>query len=298
MLSKEMTQQIQMLKQNYVAYPDIHATDWNTLRTVMLETSKQQPISKGICFTQEKIAGVPVEWGKPEHQEKNNKLIFHVHGGGFSIGAPQCDRYALSGLAARTGWNTISIDYRLAPEYKYPAPIEDCMKVYTALLEQGYSAGNICFLGESAGGAIVLSLAAYCKKHGIPMPGAICSVSPSVDFNFASKSLHTYADREMIVNCNVAEQVRDLYFGDQDPSDPVASPVFSDVSGWPPVYLYVATEEILFDESLRMYLKLEDSNIPVKLSVAEGLYHCFMFNPSPESEEALDQISQFFVNSI
>ena len=303
MFSEEMSQQIKMLKEIYIPYPDFATMDWTETRNMMIEAARMCPVSEGIEFCKDTIQAVPVEWGLHKDSMEDpfadgKKLIFHVHGGGFSVGDPECGRYALSRLAVQTGWNTISIGYRMAPEYQYPAPIEDCMKVYNYLLEHGYKAENISFIGESAGGAIVLSLVSYCKTHNIPMPGSVCAVSPSVDFTFQSKSLKTNANREIIVNCNVADQVRQLFLGDQDPTDPVASPIFADLTGWPPVYLYVSTEEILFDESIRMYLKLEDAEVPVKLSVAEGLFHCYMFNPSPEAEEALDMIGEFFMEPV
>ncbi len=214
----------------------------------------------------------------------------------MTSGSPVCGRYMLSRLISQTGWSSIGIDYRLAPEYQYPAPLEDCVEIYKWLLNKGYHAKNIVFLGESAGGTILLNLLSYCRSMKLQMPGAACAISPSVDFNFTSNSLQTNADSELVVNCNIMDEVQELFLGDNDAYDPIASPIYSDVKKWPPIYLSVTQDEILFDDSLRMYLKLEEANVPVRLSVSADTYHCFMLYPSPESEEEIEKIGQFFLS--
>lgn len=188
----------------------------------------------------------------------------------------------------------MSVDYRLSPEYVQPAAVEDCANVYEGLLNEGYDAEDIALLGESAGGMLVLSLCAWLKQHHIDMPGCVCAISPSVDMEYKSVSMVRNQKTECCVPINLKEMMQDIYYNGANPLDPVSSPIYSDLTGWPPVYLHACKEEILLDESIRMYMKLEEAGVETELTIVEEMWHTFMLFNLPESYIAYQQIADFF----
>lgn len=292
MLSQKAQEMEKFLKENYIPEVDYHNMDIAFLRKMYNKSIT--PVNEtdiGIKVIPDTINGVSVE--KIIIPDSGKKLIMHVHGGGMTMGNASSDRFMLSNIGKLTKRNTISVDYRLCPEYSQPAAVEDCFAVYQGLIKEGYAAKDIALLGESAGGYLILSLCAYLKKHDIEMPGCVCAISGSVDAEFNSPSMIRNRSTEMVVNLNLKDVLHALYYKDADPSDPVISPIYSDFTGWPPVYFHACKEEILLDESVRMYLKLGENNVETELSIVEGMFHCYMVYDLPESFEAYKQISTF-----
>lgn len=294
MISDAAKKKIEENKKNYIKYHELEKMDYAVMRKQYNRSVENFPMAKGTMWRKDCLNKVPVEWIYNAVGNKE-KIILHVHGGGFVIGSPAGGRYMVSNVAARSGRNAVSVDYRLAPEYPYPTAVEDCIDVYKWLIENGNSASNIVFLGESAGATITLSMLAYCKAHGIPYPAAVCAIAPSVDHTFSSDSFKRNAEKEMVVNLNVKEETLKTYLRGIDVFDPVASPYYSDVEGWPPVYFQVDSTEILYDESVKMHKKLKESNVISELSITDGLFHTFQMTPLPESETAHQMIADFFL---
>lgn len=292
MISRKAQEIIQTLKKNYEPIMDFQNLQVEERRELFNQSIVLEPLPEGIHHETGTVNGVPVE--KISLSGSTDKIIMHIHGGGMIIGDSSSSRFMLAHVADLTKRNAISVDYRLCPEYTQPAAVEDCVSVYCGLLEQGYDPKNIVLLGESAGGALVLSLCAYLKKNKMEMPAAVCSISGSVDSQYESASMTKNRETEIVVNANLKEMMNALYYTDTDPKDPVFSPIYSDLHGWPPVYLHACQGEILLDESIRMYLKLEEAGVETKLTIKEGLFHTYMMFDLPESYEAFEEIASFF----
>ena len=292
MVSREAQQIMEILRANYQPVTDYEHMNAPEMRAAFNAGITWGPLPEGISYHDEKIGGVTVE--KIAADDASDKLILHIHGGGMVVGHHQSGRFMLAHLVSLTGRTSYSVNYRLSPEYAQPAAIEDCVSVYRGLLDMGYSGKDIVLIGESAGGALVMSLCAYLKKNSMEMPAAACCISGSVDARYESVSMKRNMPTELVVNANLPETMNAIYFKDCDPMDPILSPIHSDLTGWPPVYLLACKEEILLDESIRMYLKLEEAGVYTEISVKEGLFHCYMMFDLPESYEAFNEIAAFF----
>ena len=144
------------------------------------------------------------------------------------------------------------------------------------------------------GANLALALTAACRMRGIAMPSAICSVSPVVDVTFPFSSYTERCGRECILPENQAQDVKEHYLKNGGGEDPLASPIRADVSGFPPTYHIVSTEEMLFDDSIRMHEKLLKAGVDATLKVWEGMWHTFCMTDLPESRQVIRDIAKFF----
>lgn len=225
---------------------------------------------------------------------REDKYIFYIHGGGFVTGEPAWGYFYAVEAAKRSRRNIFSVDYRLGPEYPFPIGPEDCIYGYQYLLGMGIKPENIVMLGESSGGNLILAVCAACKERGIPMPAAICPVSPVVDLDFPFPSYTERNERECILPKNQRDDVHMNYLPNGGADSVLASPYRADVTGFPPTYHIVATEEMLFDDSIYMHEKLLRAGVDARLKVWEGMWHTFCMMDLPESRQVIADIAAYF----
>ena len=188
-------------------------------------------------------------------------------------------------------------DYRLAPEHSFPAGLEDCIRACEWLSANGPAGparSNATFLaGDSAGGNLTLATLLALRDRGRPLPAAGIALSPCTDFTLASESLRTVNDP--IISASTMPVFRDHYLGKADPGNPLASPVFGDYRGLPPLLIQVGEHEMLRDDSVRLAKKARADGIPVKLEVWPGMFHVFQSHEPllPEAREAIDHAADF-----
>lgn len=291
MISQKTLEFEKNLKASFVPVLDWKNMDWNLAREKFNLQLKDLPIPENVIVTSDVLGGIEVERIKVPND--TGKVIFHIHGGGMTMGNCSSGRFMLSHIGVLCGRNTVSVNYRLCPEYSQPAAVEDCAAAYRGLLRE-YAPKDIALIGESAGGMLVLALLAYIKVHNLAMPGCACVISGSADPEYKSASMTENKDSECVVCLNLKEVMSEYYYCDGDLSDPVLNPLNSDVSGWPPVFFHACREEILRDESVRMYEKLKDAGVPAKLSIKDNLFHTYMMFDLPESYDAFQEFADFF----
>lgn len=253
--------------------------------------------------------GVTVEIGQlggmnAEYIRKpgNRDLIFYIHGGGFCVGSAKERRDICQLIAAQYGYNCVSFDYRLAPENPWPAQLEDCLKAYQAILEQGYAPEEIVLMGESAGGTLVLSLPLKLKELGLPQPKAIISFSPCVTHaeHFPSHTANIKTD--YMLRDGVAKGMGEPVFGKNATDmkflrDPCVSPLYGDYSGLPPVFLSASDTEALLDDAVMLHRKLQEAGHPTQLDIQHGLPHAFqVFSFMPECRKTMQKVFAFLVS--
>lgn len=224
----------------------------------------------------------------------DSKYIYFIHGGGFVVGEPAWGYYYAIEAAKQSHRNMIAVDYKLGPEAPFPAGPEDCISGYKWMLDSGIRAEDIVMLGESSGGNLILAVCAVCEERGLPKPAALCAISPVVDLDFPFPSYTERNERECILPKNQRDDVKQNYLFDQDASSVLASPYRADVTGFPPVYHIVATEEMLFDDSIYMHEKLLKAGVDARLKVWEGMWHTFIMMDLPESRQSISDIAAFF----
>ncbi len=214
-------------------------------------------------------------------QAKNpeNKIIYYIHGGGFNGACTRERINFVSTLVKDFGYNVFSLDYRLAPEFKFPCGLEDCLDGYKWLLES-YKAENILLVGESAGGNLVLTLSIFLRDKKLPLPCAVYANSPVVQFSKNTESYEKFSlKKDFIVVKGIIENLCGVYFEEKDKENPYVAPLYAKLEGLPPICLSASNCECLRDDSVMMAEKLKKAGNDCTLRLYEGLCHAFIMSP-------------------
>lgn len=242
---------------------------------------------KDVTFRISTLDGLYAEFIEKPGNEKGT--IFYIHGGGFTVGSARERRGICQYIAANYGYNCVSFNYRLAPENLWPSPLEDCYKAYTALLKTGIDPKSIVFMGESAGGTLVLSLSLLLKEKGLPQPKALTAFSPVVTQADQFPSYTANARTDYMLRNSVKEGKIKVVYGSHanDISylrDPLISPLYGNYTNLPPVILSASDTEVLLDDSKALYQKLQKEKHPAALDIRHGVCHAFqVFTRMPEA---------------
>ena len=248
-------------------------------------------------ITYKKIGGVNVVDIKPKNWSNNGKILVYLHGGGYT----QLSANSTAGNAVlvsnTSGLRVISIDYTKAPFSKWNHTINQVLNVIFELYRQGYPLHNIAFFGESAGGGLALGSVLKMRDRGIGMPAAMVVLSPWTDLTLNGDTYFTLKDDDPILtNPESMMNYAAAYANASDQKIPYVSPVYGNFSkGFPPTLIQVGTKEVSLSDSVRLYQALDQSHIPVKLDVYEGMPHVFStaLYDTPESEIALSKMNNF-----
>ncbi len=239
------------------------------------------------------VEGMNAEWITPENPQ-SDKVLLYLHGGGFISGSCLTHRMHVAKFAGKCQLRSLLFNYRLAPEYPYPAALDDCLAAYRWLLGQGIEARNIIVGGESAGATLTLSLLLAIKKNNIAQPRAAFSISPVTDLRCRADSFR-YNAKNDVAPMNSWSVWTNLYIAGSDPTDPLLSPSFGDFEGIPPLYICVGTHEIHYDDCINIAETARKYGVDVTLRVWDRMIHAFpLLSPLfPEAKEALDEICEF-----
>lgn len=237
--------------------------------------------------------GVPAYWvraGTPAHPRK---VIVYLHGGGYILGSATTNLGVPLRVGPAAGTPVLSVDYRLAPENKFPAALDDSLAVYRWLLGHGYRGRDIALLGDSAGGGLVVAVALAIKDAHLQAPAAIAALSPLTDLSPAGDTRVTLAAYDPIVVGDSTARYA-LYAGNHDIREPLISPVYGDLHGLPPLLIQVGTREVLLSDAVRLARRAREAGVDVTLDVWEGMWHVWQEHPLvPESKQASIEIGRF-----
>lgn len=229
-------------------------------------------------------------WVLPGDPRRDGAILY-LHGGGYTCGGLE---YALgfgSALADECGAKVFCAAYRLAPEFPFPAAVEDAAQAYGYLLKKGYAPEKISLCGESAGGGLCFALCLYLRQQGIPLPGSIVAISPWTDLTFSGESFETNEA------CDVSLSREQLGFYAQcysaEPENPLVSPLLGDLTGFPPSLIFVGGDEILLSDSQMLYRKLLDQGNVSQLSIHPGRWHAYLLYGLAEDREDWVKLNDF-----
>ena len=217
--------------------------------------------------------------------------ILYLHGGSYTAGSLSYCKGFGGILAENTRLATLCAAYRLAPEYPFPAALQDALAAYRLLLER-YEAGHIALVGESAGGGLCFSLLVKLKQEGLPLPACTVAISPWTDLTLSLPSSREGAVNDPMLSREGLAYSAHMY-GGEDLANPLISPLYADVTGLPPTLIMAGTDEILMDDSLQMAARLNRAGVECRLEVEEGLWHAYVLYPTPESKEAVRRLTEF-----
>lgn len=251
------------------------------------------PVPPGTRIDAVTANGVPAEWIDAPNADPD-RVFYFIHGGGYYRGTVASSRAPAALLSAACGMRCLSIDYRLAPEHAFPAAIDDVLAGYRWLLEQGFAATNIVVGGISAGGGLTGAVLLALKDAGEPLPAGAVPLSPWMDMTQTAQSYQTKADEDPSISKAYLDRMSAYYLAGADAREPLASPLFGDLSGLPPLLIQVGSAETLVDDSIEFARRAEAAGVSVELQVCEGLVHGWHGSPQlPETHDAMDKIAAF-----
>ena len=256
---------------------------------------KNHPISKDVKVETIDAGGVPAEW-QTVPGEIEDRVLLYLHGGGWILGSSNDHRLLTIALGQTTKMHVLSVDYRLAPEHPYPAPLEDCTTVYNWLLSTSIKPENIIIAGDSAGGSLTLTTLIKLRDDGVPLPAGAVGLSPSTDITCSDDSYFENGETDPILADIGLFWWIIAYLAGADPSDPLVSPLFADLKGLPPLLFQVSTCEMLYCDSTRFVDKAKAAGIDVTLETWDDMlhvFHGFGLHKLPEAKEAIAHIGEF-----
>ena len=243
------------------------------------------------------------DWGETLTKDGNDKgWVFYIHGGGFTVGTARERRGITQHITACRAYNVVSINYRLAPENRWPAQLDDCHAAWRYCTEElGIDPAKTVLMGESAGGTLVLSLALYLKEHGETQPKAIVAFSPGTNNAEHYPSHSENIKTDYMLWDLVLKGLAGPLFGKDVPEEelrkPTLSPIYGDFTGLPPVFLSASDTEVLLDDSGQLYEKLKKEGHPTELDIQHGVCHAFQIFPQmPEAKRSLRKAFAFIEN--
>ncbi|MDP7301962.1 MAG: alpha/beta hydrolase [Pirellulaceae bacterium] len=256
--------------------------------------TRNEPHIEGVRLIRLKIGDIPCEWVLAPSADPDLRLLY-LHGGGWVSGSGGNYLPLAADISVAAKCAVLLPDYRLAPEHRFPAGLEDCIAAHDWLIANGpFGPGpaKATFIaGDSAGGNLTLATLLALRDRKRPLPAGGIALSAATDFTLASESLKTVHDP--IISARTMPEFRDRYLKKTDPRNPLASPVFGDFRGIPPLLIQVGEHEMLRDDSVRVAKKARSDGIPVKLEVWPGMVHVFQIRGLPESREAIEHMADF-----
>lgn len=249
--------------------------------------------SRSVSYQEFQLDGMEAERVSVNRAHMKKQLLVHCHGGGYSTGSRIYARTLTTKLAESTSMDVICFDYRLAPEYPYPAATEDAMRVWNHLMLQGYAARDIILTGDSAGGNLALSLTLRLKAEGRLLPRGLVLMSPWTDLTSSGPSFTTKAKVDPVLNRPYIDRMVAAYAPGRELTDPYISPLFGSFEGFPPTYIQAGENEILLSDSQRLQQTLADAGVLVRLDVYPGMWHVFQMSPIKAARTAMDQNAEF-----
>ena len=225
-------------------------------------------------------------------KDRRDGVILYLHGGGYTCGDLDYARGFGSVLCAATGRKVLCPAYRLAPEHPFPAALDDAVTAYRYLLNTGYRGSEILLCGESAGGGLIYCLAYRLRALGLSLPAGFIGISPWTDLTASGNS---YLENEK-KDPSLTKERLDLFAGlyTDAPSDPLVSPLFGNMKDLPPSLLFVGGDEILRDDTVRLYDRLTGAGCEADLTVAPGMWHVYpLYGLKENRRQIFDKITSF-----
>ena len=225
------------------------------------------------------------------------RLLIHIHGGCYVLNPGEAGLREAIMMAAFGGFRVLSVDYRMPPEAFFPAALDDCVSVWKSTVETRDPARTAVF-GTSAGGALTLALVLRAKQAGLPLPAAIAPGTPMSDVTKTGDTFYTneLLDNVLVSRDGFCDAATRFYANGHDLADPLLSPVYGDMRGFPPTILTSGTRDLLLSNTVRVHRKLRQAGVDAALHVYEGQSHAqYMRDDSaPETREAFGEIADFF----
>jgi phosphinothricin tripeptide acetyl hydrolase len=248
----------------------------------------------GIRVIKELADGVPAEWLIPSGLS-TKRVVLYLHGGSYVAGSMNSHRSLAANIAVACKARALVIDYRLAPEHPHPAAVEDAVTAYKWLIAGHVDPGQLAVAGDSAGGGLALALLVSLRDRKVALPAAGICLSPWTDLAFSGESWKSKAAVDLVIYAYKELEFAGMYLGGIDARTPLASPLYADLKGLPPLLVQVGTNEVLLSDSVRLVDRAKGTGVNAVLDEWEKMQHVWQFAASfiPEGRRAIARIAEF-----
>jgi len=274
-----------------VSKPDI---DLATTRDIVENLHLTAIEPEAVTYAEVDADGVPALWCIPQGSDPD-RVLLHSHAGGSVVTSMHTDRKAIGHIAKALGGRALVPNYRRSPEHKFPAQIDDVEKAYRWLIAQRIRPENIASIGHSIGGNLAVSLAVTLRDKGVPLPGAILSVSPWYDLEMKNETLESNAETDALLSRPLVETFRELWIGGTGVArnDPRVNLLYADLTGLPPIMVYYGAYEMLAGEAVEFAKRAKDARVDVSLRCLPEGQHNFILGAGrvPEVDQAIEEIA-------
>ncbi|MFW9875705.1 MAG: alpha/beta hydrolase [Candidatus Thorarchaeota archaeon] len=267
--------------------------EFNRFISDNLGEERARSIPKDVDIEQFKIGNIPAEWiSVPGAHE--DKVFFHLFGGGYIMGTLKSRRTIPYHLSRTTNLRCLNLEYRLAPEHPFPAALEDALESYKWLISEGFDPEKIVIGGESAGGGLAIATLLKLKELNLPLPAGGVLMSPWADLTGSGESIIRNQKFEPLIKDGIVNMAK-MYAQKESLDNPLISPVFADLKGLPPLLIQAGGIEALVDDSNMLAERAQKDGVKVKLEVYENMTHVFQnFGEElPESRKAYECVNEF-----
>ena len=246
-----------------------------------------------------RVGGLPAEWLRAAGG-RADATVLYLHGGGYAIGSAKSHRHLAAAIAKAAGARALLVEYRRAPEQPFPAAVEDAVASYRWLLASGQAARRIVVAGDSAGGGLAVATLLALRDAGAALPAAAVCISPWVDLTCSGASYQTKAASDPMVTREGVARMAAWYLAGADPKTPLASPLYADLRGLPPLLVHVGSEEVLLDDARQLAAEARVVGVEATLAVWPEMVHVWhwFLGMLDEAQTAVDEIGAFVKGKI
>ena len=289
MASDQIQTVVEMLRANPMLTGDVLE-----MREAMASATANLPQPEGVGIEVVDAGGARAEWTEADGASRDAAIVY-LHGGGYTMGNLDSHRGLVAEISKATGIRVLSVDYSLAPEHPFPQAIEDAVNAVRFVYELGVAPGRVVVAGDSAGGGLTAATLLSLRDRELPLPAAGILISPWLDLTQSGATMDVLAERDPMVSRALLDQCAEAYLKGQDPRQPLASPIFADLAGLPPLLVQVGTAETLLDDSRRFEAAAKAAGADCTLEEWEDMIHVWHTFAAilPEAQQAIDRFASF-----
>ena len=252
------------------------------------------PVPDSVDITPLEMAGLSCEWTVAKSGQSGPAMLY-LHGGGYIAGSLTSHRNLVARLAEKIDGRILTVDYRLAPEHPFPAAVVDGLAAYEALLDSGIDPNHLTIGGDSAGGGLTMATLVSARDKGLPMPAGALLFSPWTDLTASGATIATNAAVDPTIGLKVIKASADHYLAGAEGNSPLASPIFADLRGMPPVFIQTGAVEVLLSDSETLRDRLTEAGSDCQLEVWDKMFHVWhaQWPILSEARDAIDKAAAF-----
>ena len=257
------------------------------------------PLPEQLLSQRDLLGSRPAEWLLPIGCDRRFAVLY-FHGGGYAEGNLAYSRVMGTLIALNSRIPTVLLDYRLAPENPFPAAVDDAAGAYAALLRRGFQPEHIAFTGESSGGGLAIAAARAVMDQGMPAPAAVYAASPWLDLTLAHSRESRNTEADALLSLPMIDSLAELYAGHTERNHPWISPLFADLTGYPPVLIHAGGREVLLEEAEEFARRAGNQGVQVTLHTAPRGQHVYVLlgDATAASRQAVEELSEFLQNAL